>query len=94
MGFIWNEVVKLMAYIAHKTEDNREQPLIDHLKGTAELCRSFAIDDLKDYAYFCGLIHDIGKYSNAFQEKYKSRARTERSARNSQAAYANVELYA
>ena len=88
-----------MAYIAHKTEDNREQPLIDHLKGTAELCRSFAIDDLKDYAYFCGLIHDIGKYSNAFQErirgkKYKSRARTERSARNSQAAYANVELYA
>lgn len=72
-GLLWNEVVKLMAYIAHKTEDNREQPLIDHLKGTAELCRSFAIDDLKDYAYFCGLIHDIGKYSNAFQERIRGK---------------------
>lgn len=46
------------------------QPLEDHLKNVAEIARSFAEDfGAGDCAYLAGLWHDIGKYSDEFQQK-------------------------
>lgn len=59
-----------MKYIAHKTEDGRQQSVKEHLCGVAEKCRLNAIDELKEYAYLCGLLHDAGKIINPdFQKR-------------------------
>ncbi len=61
-----------MKYIAHKRNetDKAEQPLIEHLKNTAEFCSEFAqCVGMSDYAKIIGLIHDIGKYSDKFQRR-------------------------
>ena len=59
-----------MQYLAHKSEDGREQFLIDHLLGTANLSSNFAaVFGLSDLAYYIGLYHDIGKYSAGFQNR-------------------------
>lgn len=61
-----------MEYIAHLNE-GRTQTLKDHLCGTAELASRFAERFGKsDWGYCCGMLHDIGKYSLAFQEKIKN----------------------
>ena len=61
-----------MKYIAHMTED-REQSLLDHLQGTAALAGTFASAFGKyDWGYCCGMLHDIGKYSAAFQHKIRT----------------------
>lgn len=60
-----------MKYIAHK-DGEREQSIEDHLKGTAELAAKFAAKfGGEEYAYCCGMIHDIGKYSLEFQKKIR-----------------------
>ena len=57
-------------YIAHKTEDGRLQSVKDHLQGTAALCASFASRfGAKEAGRLCGLAHDIGKYSDGFQNR-------------------------
>lgn len=44
------------------------QDLLDHIVGTASLARVFAEPFGLGYlAYVCGLLHDLGKYSAAFQ---------------------------
>ena len=61
-----------MNYIAHKRgeSDNAEQPLLEHLKNVSELSEKFAkCLNLSDYADIIGMLHDIGKYSNRFQER-------------------------
>ena len=46
------------------------QPLEEHLKNVAEKARSFAEKfDARDWGYLAGLWHDIGKYSDEFQQK-------------------------
>ena len=61
-----------MEYIAHLNEE-RTQTLKDHLCGTAELAGHFAGRFGKsDWGYACGMLHDIGKYSLAFQDKIKN----------------------
>ena len=61
-----------MKYIAHITE-NREQSILDHLRGTATLAGTFASAFGRyDWGYCCGLLHDIGKYSAAFQHKIRT----------------------
>lgn len=61
-----------MEYIAHLNEE-RTQTLKDHLCGTAELAGRFAGRFGKaDWGYACGMLHDIGKYSLAFQDKIKN----------------------
>ena len=58
-----------MRYIAHKTE-NKVQSVKDHLEGTAALCASFADRfGAGELGRLCGLAHDIGKYSEAFQDR-------------------------
>ena len=58
-----------MKYIAH-IDGNREQLLKDHLQGTARLAEKFAEKfGNADWGFFCGMLHDIGKYSDEFQKK-------------------------
>lgn len=61
-----------MEYLAH-INGERKQSIKDHLCGTAELASRFAERFGKaDWGYCCGMLHDIGKYSLAFQEKIKN----------------------
>ncbi|TWH56938.1 CRISPR-associated endonuclease/helicase Cas3 [Desulfitobacterium sp. LBE] len=58
-------------HIARRREDDSEsQRLKAHLENTANQAKKFA-DSFHngDYAYACGLLHDIGKYSTEFQDK-------------------------
>ncbi len=60
-----------MDYIAHK-DGERTQTVKAHLTGTAQLAGRFAAKFGKeDWGYCCGMLHDIGKYSDAFQKKIK-----------------------
>ena len=55
-------------YIAHTREDGAVQRVDEHLRGTARLAAQFAADfDAKALGAVCGFLHDIGKYSGAFQ---------------------------
>ena len=58
-----------MEYIGHTSDDGRKQPLLDHLNGTSKLCRENANEFWADIAEFVGQIHDIGKYTSAFQKR-------------------------
>ena len=58
-----------MKYLAH-IQGDREQPVRDHLQGTARLAAGFAEKfGNADWGYCCGLLHDVGKYSERFQKK-------------------------
>lgn len=58
-------------YLAHISEDKcREQNLLDHLTATAEMAGQFAAAfDCEGWGYGCGILHDIGKYSQKFQAR-------------------------
>ena len=57
-------------YLAHISEDGREQSVLEHLTGTAELCSQFAAAfGAEEQGRLAGLAHDIGKYSDAFQRR-------------------------
>lgn len=58
-------------YYAHISKDKtREQTMLDHLKGTAELAGDFSSAfHCREWGYGCGLTHDIGKYSDKFQKR-------------------------
>ena len=61
-----------MTYYAHtKTEDKSEwQSVYDHLTHTADLAAELGRDaGVSDLARVAGLMHDIGKYSPAFQRR-------------------------
>lgn len=62
-------------FVAHiKSDEGNGQKvffhkLADHLKGTASLSAEFAESfGCRNWGYAAGLIHDIGKFSDAFQE--------------------------
>ena len=49
-----------------------------HSEGVAELMKSFALaDDFAEIYSYCGLLHDIGKYSKEFQNYIRSRGEKE-----------------
>ena len=57
-------------YIAHISEDGRVQTVKEHLEGTALLAADFARTfDGAELGFLTGLSHDIGKYSEKFQER-------------------------
>jgi len=60
-------------YYAHSLDGklpSEWQTLEEHLKDVAEMAKSFAESfGSGDWAYFAGLWHDIGKYSDEFQKK-------------------------
>lgn len=73
-----------MNYIAHTREnickfdkipdsvhDNDVQTVQEHLEGTALLSEKFAVPELKTLLYNSGLLHDIGKYQQGFQDRIR-----------------------
>ena len=57
-------------YYAHWSEDGRKQTVLAHLHCTALLCAQFAAKfDENALGYWAGLLHDIGKYTKAFQKR-------------------------
>lgn len=55
---------------AHINAFGEVQSIKEHLIGTAERAGRFAAAfDCGDIGYLCGLMHDIGKYSDAFQRR-------------------------
>ncbi|MCX8518997.1 MAG: CRISPR-associated endonuclease Cas3'', partial [Methylophilaceae bacterium] len=48
------------------------QLLVDHLQKVAQLAANNAqVFKAHDLAYIIGLLHDLGKYSQAFQERLR-----------------------
>lgn len=62
-----------MYYIAHKSENGKEQTIKDHSLNVAKLCSEFSVSKLKPFAYIVGLLHDIGKYSDSFQKRIRGK---------------------
>jgi CRISPR-associated endonuclease/helicase Cas3 len=60
--------------IAHwRASDKKEQSLEAHLIGVASLSRAFAAKiGLQDSGELIGALHDLGKYSKAFQDYLRS----------------------
>lgn len=60
-----------MKYLAH-IDGKRKQSIKEHLEGTAVLAAEFARSFRKEqWGYCAGMLHDIGKYSEAFQERIR-----------------------
>ena len=48
--------------IAHISDDGREQSVLEHLQGTAEIAEKEAKKlELGNIAWICGIMHDVGK---------------------------------
>ena len=59
-----------MEYLAHIAEDGRKQTVKEHCEGTAKLTSDFAdVFGVGELGKLAGLAHDIGKYSEAFQNR-------------------------
>ncbi|MFQ3633328.1 CRISPR-associated helicase Cas3' [Roseiflexus sp.] len=70
-------------FFAHRREEeDREdwQPLIEHLRNTAEMAQEFGRHaNIAELAYIAGLIHDLGKYSAEFQQRLEGGKRVDHS---------------
>lgn len=57
---------------AHIRDDGAIQTILQHCLNTAEQTRIFAESfGCGGYGYFCGMLHDIGKYSREFQNRIR-----------------------
>ncbi len=57
-------------FAAHIKDDGTIQYVKRHLEETAELAKRFGgCFNSGDYAFICGFLHDIGKYSDKFQKR-------------------------
>lgn len=66
---------EIKSYIAH-TVNNKgmEQSMIDHSYGVANLMSSFALSPMfADLYAYCGLMHDLGKYQEHFQNYLRNK---------------------
>ncbi len=78
-------------FLAHQSEDRtRTQTVWAHLQGTADLAEQFARPfGGGEQARLAGMLHDIGKYSDAFQRRLQGDARAvDHSTAGAQKAYA------
>lgn len=58
------------SYLAHISEDGREETVQEHLQETAKLASEFAAGfAAEEQGFLAGIAHDIGKYSGAFQKR-------------------------
>ena len=58
------------SYLAHVAEDGRQQTVLQHLSATAQKCTAFAqVFHAAEQGDLAGLAHDLGKYSNEFQDR-------------------------
>lgn len=61
-----------MDYIAHKADDSRQQSVHEHLLNVSVLAGEFASRfGARDVGELAGVLHDIGKYSQEFQERIR-----------------------
>jgi CRISPR-associated helicase Cas3/CRISPR-associated endonuclease Cas3-HD len=63
-----------MKYYAHSSDNPEQswQEIIDHSRNTAIIAANYSSKfNAKEFGYICGLLHDIGKYSQEFQNKLK-----------------------
>ncbi len=63
-----------MEYYAHSSENPEKswQTLSDHLKNTANIAGEFASKfNAGEFGNVCGMLHDLGKYAQKFQQKLK-----------------------
>lgn len=81
--------------LAHISEDlSREQTVYEHLTGTAELAKRFAASfGAAEDGCLLGLLHDIGKYSNAFQRRLQGGMRVDHSTAGAKEACARGAGY-
>ncbi|MFI3157061.1 MAG: CRISPR-associated helicase Cas3' [Methylococcaceae bacterium] len=65
----------MMTYFAHSENKHNEWHLLkDHLQAVGDLAEQFAAKNnivLKEAAYWSGLLHDLGKYRDEFQQYLK-----------------------
>ena len=75
--------------LAHISEDGtRTQTVYDHLAGTARLAGSFAAPfGAQSEAEFAAWLHDVGKYSDAFQLRLKGGPKVDHSTAGAQEAW-------
>jgi CRISPR-associated endonuclease/helicase Cas3 len=70
MEYANHSAISQGSYYGHIADDGRLEPLIDHLRLTAQKAGDFgAAFGSRDLAYAAGMLHDIGKYSEAFQNR-------------------------
>lgn len=61
-----------MKYYAHSSPNAEKswQSIAEHLRNTAQTAGEYANKfDAREFAYACGVLHDLGKYSQKFQQK-------------------------
>lgn len=75
--------------LAHISEDClRVQTVAEHLKGTARRCAAFAaVFGAEQAGYYTGLLHDVGKYSAAFQRRLHGGPKVDHATAGAQVAY-------
>ena len=80
--------------LAHVSEDGvRQQTILEHLNGTANLASGFAEPfGAAAQAYLAGMLHDIGKYSDAFQKRLAGGEKTDHSTAGAQEAFSMRQL--
>ena len=61
-------------YYAHISENGKSQSVLEHLENVAQMAQDFSIEEFKNVNFLCGLLHDLGKYSSAFQEHLQNPA--------------------
>ena len=62
-----------MGFIAHVRDNGEQQPLLEHLRGVGKKAATNAAKiGLGAQGELIGLLHDLGKYSDAFQAYLKS----------------------
>ncbi|MBE6764736.1 MAG: CRISPR-associated helicase Cas3' [Ruminococcaceae bacterium] len=59
----------IMQYYAHRNQTGEMQSVREHLENVALMASQFSAELLRSIAYETGKAHDIGKYSQAFQER-------------------------
>lgn len=79
-------------FYAHISEDGtRKQTIESHLLGTAEKAAKFAAEiGEENRGYLAGLIHDVGKYSKAFQKRLEGGAKVDHSSAGAQLAFKHL----
>lgn len=82
-----------MEYLAHIAEDGRVQTVSEHLSGTGALAAEFgAAFGASNEARYAGTLHDIGKYSAAFQHRLRGGAPVDHSTAGAKEAFARGDL--
>lgn len=83
-------------YLAHISEDKtREQTILEHAVGTADLAGEFASAfGCKEWGYHCGMLHDVGKYSEKFQQRLWGGAITDHATAGAKEVYSRKNIAA